>query len=110
MSTCYPREPVCKLVYAVMHILFQSHLSPTHLFHTQLANKWKQGQHLFQSHLRGVQLTYLWNLENSLIVSRTALREKQEQVTWQLKSVPSFDQQSNKELMIEVTREQLSSK
>jgi hypothetical protein len=33
MSTCYPREPVCKLVYAVMHILFQPLLSTTLLFH-----------------------------------------------------------------------------
>jgi hypothetical protein len=45
---------------------------------------------------RGVQVTYLWKAGISPIVSRAALREKQEQVTCQLKSAPSFDQQSSR--------------
>ena len=50
----------------------------------------------FQSQTGGVQVTHLWKSGISPIVSRAALREKQEQVTWQLKSGPSFDQQSSK--------------
>jgi hypothetical protein len=64
----------------------------------------------FQSQAGGVQVTHLWKLGDSPIVSRADFPEKQEQVTCQLKSAPSFDQQSSKELNTSVLIEQQSSK
>jgi hypothetical protein len=50
----------------------------------------------FQSQSGGVQLTYFWKSGNSPIVDRATLLEKQEQVTWQLKSDLLFDQNWSK--------------
>ena len=100
ISTESPAHLPLAQVYhiSVNIVMFQSRQSPPHLFHdVKRCVSCPPG--MFQSRQRGVQVTHLWKAGIFPIVGRVALREKQEQVTCQLKSTPSFDQKSSKELM-----------